>query len=192
MGALNAAGPANCMSFSKRGMDKYDSSIQLQFRLRSSKFHSHFKAACMKKLFSAFDLFGGGKVYEPSVPSESPVTVTSFSQPHVLQTRMKEEKLSHGGTVKASLSPVRLDMDHDGVVMYFCPMQSVQVLEVIAEGDGGNIPAQARIEGLSIPAGYKSGLYELENIELTSNGTILVKATEKTRWNLIERAVPID
>jgi hypothetical protein len=147
----------------------------------------------MKKIFAAFDIFGGGKVYEPSLsPQSSPVTVTSFSQPHVLQTRMKEEKMSHGGTVTANLSPVRLDMGRDGVVMYFCPMKSVRILEVIAEGDGNNIPAQARIEGLSVPADYSSGLYELENIELTSNGTILVKATENTRWNLIERAVPID
>lgn len=83
-------------------------------------------------------------------------------------------------------------MDHNGVVMYFCPMQSVQILEAIAEGDGGNIPAQARIKGLSIPTGYKSGFYKLENIELTSNGAIPVKATQKTRWDLIERAVLVD
>ena len=147
----------------------------------------------MKKILAAFDFFGGGKVYEPSLsPQSSPVTITSFSQPHVLQTRMKEEKISHGGTVTANLSPVRLHMDDNGVVMYFCPMKSVQILEVIAEGDGNGIPAQARIEGLSVPVDYKSGFYELENIELTSNGTILVKATEKTKWNFIESEVPID
>ena len=145
----------------------------------------------MKKVFSAFDFFGGGKAYEPSVQSQSsPVTVTSFSQPHVLQTRMKEEKMSHGGTVKANLSPVRLDMDHGGVVMYFCPMQRLHVLEVVAEGDGNSIPAQAKIEGLSVPADFKSGLYELENIELTSNGTIQVKATAKTSWKFIEEVMP--
>ena len=91
----------------------------------------------------------------------SSVTVTSFSQPHVLQTRMKEEQLSHGGTVKAHLSPVRMDMDHGAVVMYFCPMQSLQVLEVIAEGDGGNIPAAVKLEGLSIPSHCRSGLYAI-------------------------------
>lgn len=145
----------------------------------------------MKRVFAAFeDFFGGGKVYEPSLQSQSsPVTVTSFSQPHVLQTRMKEEKMSHGGTVKANLSPVRLDMDHGGVVMYFCPMKSIEILEIIAEGDGNNIPAQAKVEGLQVPADLKSGLYELENIELTSNGTIQVKATEKTTWKFIENAV---
>jgi len=142
----------------------------------------------MKKVYSAFgDFFGGGKAYDPSSQSQSsPVTITSFSQPHVLQTRMKEEKLSHGGTVKANLSPVRLEMNHGSVIMYFCPMKSLQVLEIVAEGDGGNIPVQAKIEGLSVPVGYKPGLYELENIELTSNGTIQVKATEKTTWKYLK------
>jgi len=141
----------------------------------------------MKKVFSAFeDFFGGGKVYEPSIQSQSsPVTITSFSQPHVLQTRMKEEKMSHGGTVKANLSPVRLEMNHNGVVMYFCPMKQLHILEVITAGDGSSIPAQAKIEGLNIPADYRPGLYELENVELTSNGTIQVKATEKTSWKFI-------
>jgi hypothetical protein len=141
----------------------------------------------MKKVFAAFeDFFGGGKMYEPSLQSQSsPVTVTSFSQPHVLQTRMKEEKMSHGGTVKATLSPVRLEMNHDGIVMYFCPMKSLHILEVVTPGDGNSIPAQAKVEGLNVPADYKPGFYELENIELTSNGTIQVKGTEKTSWKFI-------
>jgi len=141
----------------------------------------------MKKLFAGFeDIFGGGKRYEPSLqPQSTPVTITSFSQPDVLQTRMKEEKMSHGGTVRANLSPVRLDMANGGVVMYFCPMKNLKILEVVAEGDGNSIPLQAKIEGLSVPADCKSGFYALENVELSSNGTIQVKATEKTSWKFI-------
>jgi hypothetical protein len=141
----------------------------------------------MKKLYAAFeDLFTGGKMYEPATqPQSSPVTLTSFSQPHVLQSRMKEEQLSHGGTVKANLSPVRVDMDHGAVVMYFCPMQSLQVLEVISAGDGGNIPGEVKVEGLNIPAASRSGLYELQNVEVTSNGSIQVKQTENTKWEYI-------
>jgi hypothetical protein len=147
----------------------------------------------MKKLYSAFEgIFGGGKAYEPATQSQSsPVTITSFSQPYVLQSRMKEEKLSHGGTVMANLSPVRLDMDHGEVVMYFCPMKVLQVLNVLAEGDGGNIPAHAKIEGLSVPSIYKSGLYDLKNVEVTSNGTIQVRATEATTWEYVESAFPV-
>lgn len=146
----------------------------------------------MKKLYAAFeDLFMGGKMYEPATqPQSSPVTLTSFSQPHVLQTRMKEEQLSHGGTVKANLSPVRVDMDHGAVVMYFCPMQNLQVLEVIAEGDGGNIPAEVKVEGLIIPSACRSGLYDLKNVEVTSNGSIQVKQTRETKWEYIGVGMP--
>ena len=141
----------------------------------------------MNKLYAAFeDLFSGGKMYEPATqPQSSPVTLTSFSQPHVLQSRMQEEQMSHGGTVKANLSPVRVDMDHGAVVMYFCPMQSLQVVEVIADGDGGNIPAEVKIEGLDIPVGCRSGLYDLKNVEVTSNGSIQVKRTGETKWEYI-------
>jgi len=142
----------------------------------------------MNKVYAAFEnLFGGGKVYEPTNQSQSsPVTLTSFSQPHILQKRMEEEKISHGGTVTANLSPVRLDMEHGEVVMYFCPMKTLQVLKISAEGDGGRIPMQAKIEGLTIPSNYKSGFYDLKNVELTSNGAIQVKATEKTTWEYVE------
>ncbi|HEY0609974.1 MAG TPA: hypothetical protein VGD35_09965, partial [Chitinophaga sp.] len=82
--------------------------------------------------------------------------------------------------------PIRLDMDKGNVVMYFCPMKKLEILDVISEGDGNNIPANVKIEGLSIPSDFKAGFYELENIELTSNGTIQVKATERTSWKFIE------
>jgi hypothetical protein len=147
----------------------------------------------MNMVFAALQDFfgggGGGRSYEPTPEtSSSTVTVTAFSQPDVLQKRMKEEKMSHGGTVRANLSPVRLDMDHGGVVMYFCPMQKLEILEIISEGDGHNIPDAAKLVGLNIPAGCKSGLYELENVELSSNGDIQLRATEKTSWKFIEKA----
>lgn len=121
---------------------------------------------------------------------EKTVTTTSFSQANVLQAKMKEEKLSHGETVKANISPVRLDMDHGAVVMYFCPMKTLQVLEVVAKGDGDSIPAEVKVEGLNVPSDYASGFYNLRNVELTSNGSIQVKATEKTIWEYIETGVP--
>ena len=143
-------------------------------------------------MYAAFEsLFGGGKVYEPTNQSQSsPVTITSFSQPNVLRKRMEEEKISHGGTVTANLSPVRLDMDHGEIVMYFCPMKTVQVLNVKTQGDGGNIPVEAKIEGLIVPSHYKSGFYDLKNVEVTSNGAILVKATEATTWEYVESGFP--
>lgn len=145
----------------------------------------------MKKMYAAFEsLFGGGKAFAPTSQSSSPVTITSFSQPDVLRKKMEEGKMSHGGTVRANLSPVRLDMDHGAVVMYFCPMKTIQVLNIMAKGDGGSLPLAARIEGLTVPESLKSGYYDLRNVELTSNGAMLVKATEATSWKVVEMGFP--
>jgi hypothetical protein len=110
------------------------------------------------------------------------VIITSSSQPEVLQKRMREEKLSHGETVTANLSPVRLEKSRNKMVLYFCPMKSIEVLETVSDGDGGTIPGEVKVEGLTIPQNLKSGFYNLKNVTLTSNGTMQVKATEKTTW----------
>jgi hypothetical protein len=139
----------------------------------------------MKREYSPLfgTLFGAKKSDQATETGKSnQVVITSYSQPHVLHHRMKEEKLSHGETVTANLSPVRLEMDHGRVVMYFCPMRSIEIVEKIAEGDGGSIPAQAKVEGLNIPEDYKPGFYNLKFVTLTSNGTMQVRATEKTVW----------
>ena len=128
-------------------------------------------------------LFGGGRIDEPSGQIKpAPVTITAYSQTDVLQKRMKERKLTHGETVTANLSPVRLEFNYGEVVMYFCPMKTIQVLETVNAGDGGSIPGEAKVEGLNIPGNYKPGFYRLKNVILTSNGAIQVKATEKTVW----------
>src|SRR5579863_6957520 len=100
----------------------------------------------MKRMYAAFEsLFGGGKAYSPnSQQASSPVTITAFSQPNVLRKRMEEEKLSHGGTV-----------------LYFCPMKTIEVLKSVTAGDGGGIPLEAKLDGLRIPLGSKSGFYSL-------------------------------
>lgn len=110
------------------------------------------------------------------------VIITSSSQPEVLQKRMQEEKLSHGETVTANLSPVRLEKKRGKVVMYFCPMKSIEVLEKVTVGDGGSLPAEAKVEGLTTPANLREGIYKLKNVTLTSNGTMQVKATDETIW----------
>lgn len=110
------------------------------------------------------------------------VVITSYSQPHVLQQRMKEEKLTHGDRVKANISPIRLEANFNKMVMYFCPIQCLEVKEKIHNGDGASLPAEAIIDGLEVPADLKPGLYSLENVLLDSNGTLQVIATEKTKF----------
>jgi hypothetical protein len=141
----------------------------------------------MKKQTSQFfaNLFGGAKGQPSESVKTTPVVITSYSQPHVLQQRMKEEKLTHGETVTVNISPVRLENAYGKMVMYFCPMQTIEILKHTTPGDGGNIPIQATVDGLSVPGAQKPGLYTLKNVQLTSNGTIQVTATAKTEWEVV-------
>ena len=114
------------------------------------------------------------------------VILTSYSQPHVLKQKMEEEKMTHGQTITGHISPVRLERSFSKAILYFCPMKKIEVLNTLAGGDGGRLPSEATIEGLSIPNDYKPGLYKICNVEVTSNGTMQVKATSRTKWEKIE------
>lgn len=117
------------------------------------------------------------------------VILTGYSQSHVLQQRMKEAKLTHGETVTANLSPVRIDHRFGSTIMYFCPMNTIDVVEQLTPGDGLSIPAEAKLENITIPADLKPGLYELKNVKLFSNGTMQVIATENTEFKLVAEDV---
>lgn len=110
----------------------------------------------------------------------TPVVITSYSQPYVLQQRMKEEKLTHGERVTANISPVRLESDFGKMVMYFCPVNGIEITNRIEAGDGGSLPPEAIVNGLEVPRNLKPGLYNLKNVELYSNGTMQVNATADT------------
>lgn len=114
------------------------------------------------------------------------VVITAHSQPHVLQQRMREEKLMHGKTVTANLSPVRLENAYGRMVLYFCPMKTIEVLHTLAEGDGGLLPPEAKVEGLTVPEDLVGGYYTLKHVTLTSNGTMQVRATDETSWELVK------
>jgi hypothetical protein len=138
----------------------------------------------MKKEKMSFfsNLFGAKKNPQPTADQSKKIIITAYSQPNVLQQRMQEEKLSHGETVSANLSPVRVEKHMGKMVLYFCPMKNIEILQTLAEGDGGSLPNQAIVEDLTIPSDYKPGFYNLKNVILTSNGTMQVKATDKTVW----------
>src|SRR4029078_11921145 len=135
----------------------------------------------MKSVFES--LFGGKRSADTRMGTRStPVGITAYSQSNVLQQRMREEKMTHGQTVRANLSPVRLEMSYGRMIMYFCPMKSIEVLETLDAGDGGSLPMEAKVADLSIPNCFRPGLYMLKNVTLTSNGTMQVHATSKTTW----------
>lgn len=113
------------------------------------------------------------------------VFTTSSAQPHVLREKMKEKELTHGETVKASISPVRLESAAGRMALYFCPMQTLDIVETLTPGDGGEIPPNVVVEGLVLPPEYTSGLYTIKNVKLSSNGTIQVIATAETTWESV-------
>ena len=132
-------------------------------------------------LFSS--LFGlKGSAEGPGTSGSSDVTTTSFAQPHVLREKMKEKQLSHGETVTVNMSPVRLEGGFGRMHLYFCPLETLEILQKVSPGDGGDLPETVVVEGLNAPAGRKAGLYTLKNVRLSSNGAMQVIADEKTTW----------
>jgi hypothetical protein len=135
-------------------------------------------------LFANFFSAKGG-VEQTEALTSTEVFTTSSAQPHVLREKMAEKKLTHGETVTASISPVRLEAVYGKMALYFCPMQTLEVLETITPGDGGEIPPNVVVEGLTVPPGHKAGLYTLRNVQISSNGSIQVVANTKTTWEVI-------
>lgn len=135
-----------------------------------------------KEGLGLFANFFSSKGNVEAAQTSKEVTATASAQPHVLRERMKEQQLSHGETVKANLSPVRLEYALGTAYLYFCPMKRVEVLQKISAGDGGEIPGDVTLEGLRVPTEHRSGLYTLKNVTLSSNGKMQVIATENTVW----------
>jgi hypothetical protein len=151
---------------------------------RSKQIFKLKKLSTMKSVFES--LFGGKRSADTPMGTRStPVGITAYSQSNVLQQRMRDEKMTHGQTVRANLSPVRLEMSYGGMIMYFCPMRSIEVLETLNRGDGGSLPDEAKVGDLRIPDRFRPGLYTLKNVTLSSNGTMQVNATSKTTWEAV-------
>lgn len=134
----------------------------------------------VKKLKEGLDKIRGSKepVKEPGIP----VVITSYSQPHVLQHKMRERELTHDQEVMASIGPVRLESNFGKMVLYFCPMQTLDIVQELKPGDGGAIPSEAIVREMEAPKNIKPGLYTLKNVKLHSNGVMSVTATPKTEW----------
>lgn len=134
---------------------------------------------------SIFSNILGVRSNSAELEKSTPVVVTAYSQPHVLHQRMKEEKLTHGERVTANISPVRLESNFGKMVMYFCPVNGIEITNRIEAGDGGSLPPEAIVNGLEVPRNLKPGLYNLKNIELYSNGTMQVNATADTCFEAV-------
>lgn len=141
----------------------------------------------MRKGISNFFVnFFSGRRNSENAGTPKEVYTTETAQPNVLRDKMKEKQLTHGETVMVNLSPVRLESTQGRMRLYFCPMKNLEVLKTITPGDGNDIPYDVAVEGLTIPVEYRSGLYTLKNVRLSSNGKMQVIADKKTTWEQLE------
>jgi hypothetical protein len=79
---------------------------------------------------------------------------------------------------------VRLEAAYGKMYLYFCPMEKIEIHKVLTPGDGGEIPDNVVVEGLTIPEDFKAGLYTLKNVKISSNGTMQVIADATTSWEI--------
>lgn len=112
--------------------------------------------------------------------------VTSHSQSDVLRRRMERAGFTHGQEARVNLRKVRLRQQSasEGVI-YFCEMKNLEVIEILREGDGGELPEVAVVDELNFP---EEGRHDVLGAILYPNGALQVRADEKTEivrssWN---------
>ena len=122
--------------------------------------------------------------------------VTSYSQGYRLRERMEEAQVRHGQEIRADLPGVRVTAmernwftrrARDTGEVFFCNMGPITVRETSAPGDGGALPRNVVLQGLSVPA---EGTYDLLDVLVQSNGDLRVIIDEKSR--AVPTAKPIE
>jgi hypothetical protein len=137
---------------------------------------------------------------EKSKPATLPLVVTSYSQPHVLEQRMRERGMTHGTKTLVDINEIRVEKrqipnmqgkKETQNVIFFCPLMlhGIKIHEKLAEGDGNPIPHDVVFNGITgpIPESEQrnSFIVSLKNVILDSNGSISITATPETKWELV-------
>ena len=111
-------------------------------------------------------------------------------QPDRLARVMATAGMRHGDEAEGTLRNVRVVKKREGGIfspalaeLYFCPVQGIADLKILAQGDGGTLPETAvRIEGKGIRDLFpQEGRYDLVKAGFHSNGSLIVKITDETR-----------
>jgi len=112
--------------------------------------------------------------------------VNASSQSEVLKSRMSSENITHGQTMRADISNVRIGEPvakagwfvRRKAPVFFCNIGSLKIIEQMKSGDGGLLPDEVVVKGLAVKT---PGFFNIENALLTSNGAITVTIDEKAR-----------
>jgi hypothetical protein len=105
--------------------------------------------------------------------------VTAQSQSFRLIERMQEAKVRHGQEVRADLTNVRVLSFAEGnqAQVRFREMGPISVREILVSGDDRPLPTEVAVEGLKV---LESGMYDLLNARVSSNGVIRLVVDEQT------------
>ena len=105
--------------------------------------------------------------------------VTAQSQSFRLVERMQEAKIRHGQEVRADLTSVRVLSFVEGnqAQVRFCEMGPISVKEILVSGEDRPLPTEVVVEGLKV---LESGMYDLLNARVSSNGVIRLVVDEQT------------
>jgi hypothetical protein len=122
--------------------------------------------------------------------------ITAHSEPYRLRERMEEAQVRHGTDVRADLPGVRVmafadswfsaitgaffnapSSAREGEV-FFCNMGRITVHETLVDGDDHPLPNTVILEGLRVG---ESGVYDIKNALIRSNGDIRVFIDDQTK-----------
>ncbi len=128
--------------------------------------------------------------------------ITAHSQPYRLRERMEEAQVRHGTDVRVDLPGVRVmafadswfssitgaffnapSGSREGEV-FFCNMGRIKVHETLVEGDDQPLPNTVVLAGLKV---HESGVYDIRNALVRSNGDIRVFVDERTTVEAAQR-----
>jgi hypothetical protein len=142
----------------------------------------------MKSLFASFSSFW--KEVKDYLKFQ-PVFITADSQHYKLKEKMEEASMKHGTTAIVNLDNIKLKYSrgwkYNNLDLFFCEMKPIEVVKITEKGDGKDIPNQlSQINGFKVE---KAGVYRIENVLLTSNGTMQMHKTRETKLILLEESI---
>lgn len=105
--------------------------------------------------------------------------VTARSQTFRLVERMQEAEVLHGQEVRADLTNVRVlaFAESNQAQVRFCEMGPIRVREILTAGDDRPLPGEVSVAGLDVRV---SGMFDILNVRLSSNGAIRLIVDERT------------
>ena len=104
--------------------------------------------------------------------------VAPVSQTERLKAAMTTSAITHGQTVRADIERVEVSARaYPKELVFFCGVREVKIRETLEPGDGGPLPGEVSVTGLSVDG---EGVYDIRNALIRSNGRIEVAIDDES------------